>query len=218
MQSKEIIHCARDQLAVFFARILAHELNNIFTGIDGFAQLVEEDSGYLSELVNIIKKEGRRGIILIRLFQEFVHRTPEEKEINLKAELNKMLTLLERAFQKNQIQLKLDIDEKLKIKTNWFYLELALAHLLTQLSHLANITINISARALPDQTELEISLPLLGPELPEDYFQTTFQLVQAISKYLPLQLLATEQEDQTCSISFLFILKGEEKAKIAQAG
>jgi len=105
MQKPEIIASTRNQISLFFARILAHELNNIFTGIDGFAQLVEEEEGYISELINIIKKEGRRGIMLIRLFQEFVHRPPEEKVINLKTEINKLLAFFERAFQKNQMKI-----------------------------------------------------------------------------------------------------------------
>ena len=218
MQKPEIIASTRNQISLFFARILAHELNNIFTGIDGYAQLVEEEEGYISELINIIKKEGRRGIMLIRLFQEFVHRPPEEKVINLKTEINKLLAFFERAFQKNQIQLKLDIDENLKIKTNWYFLELVFAQLLYQLTNLANLTINISAQALPDHTKLEISLPLPGPELPENYFQPTFQLAEVVSKYLPLQLLATEQEDEKHILSFMFILKTEEKVQIAQAG
>ncbi len=218
VQNTKSVEQFRERIALSIARIVAHEINNIFTGIIGFAQLVEEDQFYLSELLKIIKEQGRRGVELIKDFQKFVHRKPEgEKELNLKEKLEKLASLFQRNFIKNQIQLNINLPD-LTIFADWFYLETLLGMLFYLISNLSQLKLDISAKELENDLEIELSFFLPQPDLPKDYFEDLFILENIIKEKARFGLISTESLDQEQGKTYSFYLRIPLPAqKLAQA-
>ena len=125
---------------------LAHEFNNIFSAISGFAVLAEEDANYVRDLVQTAKEQSRRGerlnLSLLNLVRDDLVPAPAGA---LKPLLEELVLLVEHDFLKHGLRLRLLPAATPPVRVNPGRLRRALLQLLFAFSD-----------ALPKETELVI--------------------------------------------------------------
>jgi len=197
---KSEIVSVRDQIGLWIARTMMHELNNIFAGINGFAQLAKEETVYLNDLLEVVNKEGKRGARLVRLFQEFIHRKPGEiGEIELRSEIEKLLEFFERNWTQKGIQWKIEISQDDKITLDWFRLELFLARTFLELCSFNSAKLFFSAHHLREELELDLTIEVQGLDFPENFFVRILEFGREVFAGSEIGLFGVEEEevDQT---------------------
>jgi PAS domain S-box-containing protein len=94
-------------LAGRVAGTVAHEFNNIFSAIQGFAVLAEEDRSYVSDFVQTVKEQSRRGENLNQALLHLVQGcSSSEPSSELKQILEELSLLIERELNKMNVRLR----------------------------------------------------------------------------------------------------------------
>lgn len=125
---------------------VAHEFNNIFSALSGFAILAEEDAGYVPELVQIVKEQGRRGEQLNTALLNLIRSKPgESAAFQLTPVLEETVWLAENLFRKQSLRLRFLPAHTPPVQADAGRLRHLLMHLLVRLSE-----------TLPKETELRL--------------------------------------------------------------
>jgi len=94
-------------LAGRVAGTVAHEFNNIFSAIQGFALLAEEDQSYVNDFVQTVKEQSKRGEQLNQALLHLVRGcTSSEQGGDLKEILEELILLVERELTKMNLRLR----------------------------------------------------------------------------------------------------------------
>jgi C4-dicarboxylate-specific signal transduction histidine kinase len=132
---------------------LAHEFNNIFSAISGFAVLAEEDANYVRDLVQTAKEQSRRGerlnLSLLNLVRADYSST---QACEVTPILEELMLLMEHSFRKQGLRLRLLPAATPPVRVNPGRLRRALLQLLFAFSE-----------AMPKEAELCIQTRSSGP-------------------------------------------------------
>jgi|GEM_PF-3122544 len=194
--AKSGIVSKRDQIGIWIARTMMHELNNIFAGINGFAQLAQEETIYLNDLLEVTNKQGKRGARLVRLFQEFIHRKPGEiGEVRLRGEIEKLIEFFERSWAQIGVQWEFKIGEEEKIVVDWFRLELFLAKLFLELCSSNSAKLFFSVHHLTEELELDLTIEVQSLEVSESFFARILHFGKELLEGTEISLVGVEEEE-----------------------
>ena len=123
---------------------VAHEINNPINGIINYAQILQDDlspDAPEGEVLGRIIKEGERIAYIVRNLLFFARQRDEEAQVvELETVLNDSLALIKHQFQKDGVQIALQIPEGLpEIRVNPQQLQQVFLNLLSNARHALNL-------------------------------------------------------------------------------
>lgn len=94
---------------------IAHEFNNILSGISGFAQLANRDPRYREQLVSVALTQSRRAMEIANSLSTFYRPGHGKEEFDLGQLVESALLLLTPQIQDREIELDLQFEEEVRL-------------------------------------------------------------------------------------------------------
>jgi signal transduction histidine kinase len=117
-RNRQLVESQRDRLRAekmatigLLASGLAHEFNNIMSGISGYAQLAQKNPKYRDQLVQVTLVQSERALELTRSLSTFYRPSVEKRPIAMGAVVENALCLVAKEFEERRIELEKRLPE-----------------------------------------------------------------------------------------------------------
>ncbi len=153
---------------------IAHEFNNIMSGISGFAQLAKKNPEYQEKLVDVTMTQAKRAMEIANSLSTFYRPSAGKSEVSLKEIIDNALLLITKEVKEREIDVETQIDPDIKIWAHAGQIQEVILNFFLNAIHAMGKTGKLSIRLFEIEGEAQLEIEDTGGGIPEEVLEKIF--------------------------------------------